>query len=61
MPKSYNARNTASTGGKAHGPKQPRCATCADKRQVRVSKRRNPQGVDPRQQYDIVWEKCPDC
>lgn len=41
--------------------KQPDCKTCADTKRVRVSKPRHPQGKVARQQYDIVWEPCPDC
>jgi len=41
--------------------KQPDCKTCADTKRVRVSKPRHPQGKTARQQYDIVWEPCPDC
>lgn len=61
MPKNYDAKNTTATGGRTHGPKQPKCRTCGDARQVRVSKPRFPQGKTAKQQYDIVWEKCPDC
>lgn len=61
MPKNYDAKNTAATGGKAHGPKQPDCRTCGDAKQVRVSKPRDAGRSPARQQYDIVWEKCRDC
>jgi hypothetical protein len=63
MPRNYNAKNTRATGGKVStGPKQPKCKTCADAKQVRVSKRRPSEHNSPaKQQYDIVWEKCPDC
>lgn len=61
MPKSYDAKNTGKTGRVSPGPKQPKCHTCADKRQVRVSKPRDTHSAPARQTYDIVWEKCPDC
>ena len=62
MPKNYDAKNTGKNG-KANDAlrNQPKCKTCADRRTVRVSRRRNPQGVDARQQYDIVPERCPVC
>lgn len=64
MPKNYDAKNTSGSKGKVNnsGPKQPKCSTCADNRQVRVSKPRINTKLSPaRQQYDIVTERCPDC
>ncbi len=60
MPKNYDAKNTGRDGKIKH-PAQPRCATCAGKRQVRVSKPRDTHSAPARQTYDIVWVKCPDC
>jgi len=64
MPKNYDARNTARSGGKVNDTtkNQPKCRTCADTRTVRVSKTRStPHNSPAKHQYYIVTEKCPDC
>jgi hypothetical protein len=61
MVKNYDAKNTGRDGRAHKVVRQPKCKTCADARQVRVSRPRHAQGKTARQQYDIVWEKCPDC
>lgn len=62
MPKNYDAKNTGRDGKiNSKTTNQPRCKTCADTKQVRVSKGRFPSGNHTRQQYDIVPERCPDC
>lgn len=64
MPKNYDAKNTARSGGKVNDAtrNQPKCRTCGDSRTVRVSKPRiSPSLAPAKQQYDIVTERCPDC
>lgn len=61
MPKNYDAKNMAKTGGKSHTEKKPPCPTCGGSKTIRESVRRHSQGVTPKQQYDIVTKRCPDC
>jgi len=61
MPRNYDAKNTAKTGGKVSSP-APKCATCNGSKTVRVSKPLIPVKDAPaRQRYEIVTQRCPDC